>query len=169
MIRRRLVVESPLAGDTVRNFRFLLWCLRALWKQDGTYGLASHLINPWFMNDADSAERKAGIDNPWVWDPAIPHIRFMDLGESYGMKLAKERCDFALPKIPCGDARLSDFCPESWAAFQRGEWPPHTDGFELTRAYELSAADIIQIEADLKNEPGVKVGLPIVVSERIKS
>ncbi len=122
----RVVVESPLAGDVQTNFRFLLWCLRALWLREKIYGIASHLINPWFMDDSDPEERQAGIDNAWCWDfeDTGPHMRFMDLGESSGMKAAKVR-------VPCHDYRLAEYHPESWAAFQRGEWPPHTKGFEL--------------------------------------
>ena len=126
---RRLVVESPLAGDTVRNFRFLLWCLRALWVQDKTYGIASHLINPFFMDDSVPEEREAGINNVWVWSGEAVHVRFMDLGESTGMRLAKQHCDDL--SIPCRDVTLAIYAPECWAAFERGEWPPHTKGFEL--------------------------------------
>ena len=127
----RVVVESPLTGDHVRNFRFLLWCLRAVWVVDKTYGLASHLINPWFMDDGDADERTAGMNNEHVWQPDVPHWLFLDLGMSGGMTAAIKRCEGSEPKIPLQCLHLSTYHLESWAAFERGEWPPRTAGFEI--------------------------------------
>lgn len=124
----RVVIESPLAGDTVRNLRFALWCARACWLKEGVHAIASHTLNPWFMDDEIAAERAAGIDNPWVWCGS-PHWFFVDLGISSGMKFAQERCDHDV--IRSEIKRLEDYAPECWAAFQRGEFPPHTRGFEI--------------------------------------
>ncbi len=130
---KRVVIESPLNGPTpeaiARNFRFLLWCCRAVWLREGLHPIASHLICPWFMNDAVGPEREAGIDNAWVWGEDAPHRFFMDLGFSHGMELADARCAGAgISRMPFW---LRTYAPECWAAFERGEWPPHTKGFEL--------------------------------------
>lgn len=125
----RAVIESPLAGDFQRNFRFALWCARALWKTGRVQAIASHMINPWFMDDKRPAEREAGIDNEWVWGRDVRHYFFLDLGESRGMALARKRC--AHDGIPASDLCLEEYDPACWAAFQRGEWPPHTPGFEV--------------------------------------
>lgn len=122
------VIESPLSGDHVRNFRFLLWCCRALWLVDGIHAVASHMLNPWFMDDTKPDERKAGMNNPWCWG-GEQHFVFTDLGESSGMCAAMDRCDEKT--IPYLELSLADYAPDCWAAFQRSEWPPHTPGFEI--------------------------------------
>lgn len=126
---KKIVIESPLSGDFQKNFRYLLWCCRAVWLKDRAYALASHMINPWFMDDLDPAERESGIDNPWVWDPRDEHWFFLDLGLSFGMQKAWERIG------PYGNMRkqlsLATYNPEAWEKFEAGEWPPHTPGFEL--------------------------------------
>ena len=128
---KRVVIESPLAGDTVRNLRFLLWCCRAVWRKTGHHAIGSHLLSPWFMDDADQDERAAGIANPWVWDRNVPHWFFLDLGVSGGMRAAEKRCDES--GVPNTKAWLQHFDPEAFDAFCRGEWPPHTRGFEIAR------------------------------------
>lgn len=128
----RVVIESPLSGDFVRNFRYLLWCCRAVWLREKAHSIASHMLNPWFMDDTNATEREAGIENPWVWSKDIPHIFFTDLGLSSGMMTAHKVCT-ANGITPLLET-LRDFHPESWEAFSRGDWPPHTPGFELKRA-----------------------------------
>lgn len=125
----KTVIESPLAGDTIRNLRYALWCCRAVWLHDGAHALASHLLNPWYMDDSDPSERQAGIDNPWVWDADVPHCFFIDLGMTGGMRAAEARC--GAERIPTRTMRLETYAPECWGAFARGEWPPHTKGFEV--------------------------------------
>lgn len=127
----RVVIESPLAGDFQRNYRFLLWCCRAVWLREGLHGIGSHLLCPWFMDDTEQSERQAGIDNAWVWG-GEPHLMFIDLGVSRGMGLAQTRC--VERSIPCKPLFLSEYSPASWSAFERGEWPPHTPGFEVAGA-----------------------------------
>lgn len=127
----RIVIESPLSGDFRKNYRFLLWCCRAAWLTDRVHAVGSHMLNPWFMDDTDAAEREAGIANPWVWQPDVPHWFFTDLGTSRGMGLAHMRCN--KERIAVRYETLEDYAPECWAAFQRGEWPSHTPGFEVAR------------------------------------
>lgn len=125
---RRVIIESPLAGDFGENFRYLLWCCRAVYKRLGKQPIASHLVCPWFMDDRDPDERRDGIDSPWVWDSSAPHYVFDDLGMSNGMQRALERCkarDIEHQKL-----QLAAFAIE-WAGFMAGNWPPHTPGFEL--------------------------------------
>lgn len=130
----RVVIESPLAGDWQNNFRYALWCARAVWLRYGHSAIASHLINPWYMDDTVLRERQAGIDNEWVWgDKEAPHWFFTDLGMSRGMVLALDRCEangYGRRK----DLRLVDVNVSCWEAFQAGHWPPHTPGFILAGA-----------------------------------
>ena len=129
----KLVIESPLSAPNVegflRNYRYLLWCCRALWLYGRHHAIASHMLNPWYMDDANAEERAAGIDNAWVWDPTVTHVFFEDLGVSGGMRAARQRCMREL--VPYTSVLLANYSPECWAAFQRGEWPPHTLGFQL--------------------------------------
>jgi len=126
----RVVIESPLAGDFKENYRFLLWCCRAVWLRDGHHAIASHLISPWFMDDTNAEERAAGIDNEWAWSRDVPHWFFMDRGGSRGMKLAMGRC-FS-EGIAASTVLLQRYCPECFAAYDRGEWPPHTPAFKVS-------------------------------------
>ena len=125
----RVVIESPLAGDFALNFRFLLWCCRAVWIKEGAYAIASHLICPWFFDDTNEIERAIGMQNEWVWGSKTGHVAFLDLGESEGMKAALKRC--AASGIWCDKRLLREYAPSCWAAFERGEWPPATPGFKL--------------------------------------
>lgn len=127
----RVVIESPLKAATpegiCENLRYLLWCCRAVYLA-GHEPIASHLICPWFMDDSDPKERGDGIEWSWMW-LGDAHLFFVDLGESSGMGKAGSRCRYE--RIPCHVRRLMDYNPGCWAAFQRGEWPPHTAGFEV--------------------------------------
>jgi hypothetical protein len=123
----KIVIESPLAGDFVDNFRFALWCCRAVWLIDGHHAIASHIINPWFMDDHIPDERAAGINNLWVWEPGVQHWFFIDKGMSRGMTLGQER----LSKDQVKTLTLKVYAPEIFEKYSKGEWPPHTAGFEL--------------------------------------
>lgn len=129
----RVVIESPLSAPDAKgfqdNYRYLLWCCRATWLVDKNHAIASHMINPWFMVDHDPFERQAGIGNLWVWERGVLHVFFTDLGWSRGMALAREHC--AKETLAISTLFLREYHPESWAAFERGEWPPHMPGFVL--------------------------------------
>lgn len=125
----RYVIESPLAGDFVRNFRFLLWCCRAVWKEARAYAIGSHMICPWYMDDTTEHERQFGINNDWVWGRDVPHLFFTDLDFSGDMRKAEARCK--REGIPQQELQLVDYSLECWKAFERGDWPPHTPGFEI--------------------------------------
>lgn len=129
-ISKKIVIESPLSGDTPEdfqeNFRYLLWCCRAAYLE-GYQAIASHLVCPWFMNDRNPEERLAGIAWPWMWQ-GDPHFFYDDRGMSSGMNLAWARCKrdhIAFTK------RSLKTHPELWDAYRRGEWPPGTEGFKL--------------------------------------
>lgn len=128
----RGIVESPLAGDTVNNLRFALWCCRYLWTDRDTEAIASHMLCPWFMDDSIPAERKAGINWPWCWDRDTKHWFFDDLGWSNGMKAARDRCvDDGIPWVVTSLAGTV-----AGDAFYAGDWPPHTQGFQIATASE---------------------------------
>jgi hypothetical protein len=125
--RQRIVVESPLLGDSKENLRYLLWCCRAAYLA-GYAPIASHLVCPWFMNDQDAKERADGFDCPWMWTGSR-HLFFVDLGMSDGMSKAKERCK--ADGLKYDFIGLAAISPNCWAAYQRGGWPPATEGFQV--------------------------------------
>lgn len=125
----RAIVESPLAGDTVKNLRYALWCCRYLWETRGIHAIASHMICPWFMDDSIHSERDDGIDWEWVWEPSVTHWFFEDLGWSNGMSMALMKCNEI--GILTNKVTINTRDGGSWPAFCRGEWPPHTAGFEI--------------------------------------
>lgn len=126
----KVIIESPLGAKTKEgfkeNFRYLLWCCRAEYLI-GNEAIASHLICPWFMNDHYEKERMDGINWSWVWGHD-PHVFYTDNGISTGMRLGKEK--LKKDNIDFIERSLKDR-PDCWFAYENGEWPPHTEGFQL--------------------------------------
>lgn len=92
---RRVIVESPYAGDVERNVAYaraaIADCIRR-----GEAPIASHLLftQPGILNDADPEERQRGIDAGHAWLSVADGVVFyVDLGWSSGMKAARDRCD----------------------------------------------------------------------------
>jgi hypothetical protein len=129
MERQRVVLESPLKGNFAVNRLYATWCCRHL-HELGYSPLASHRLAPWFLDDRREDERAAGMSMPWFWDPEVPHFFFIELGLSSGMIAAKGRC--LELQIPISEGH--QLPPEYWEAFQKGEQPPHTPGFEILQA-----------------------------------
>lgn len=84
---RRVILESPLAGDVRRNTRYARAAMRDSLKR-GEAPFASHLLyaQPGILNDLLPGERKLGIDAGLVWgDIAEATVVYNDLGISEGM------------------------------------------------------------------------------------
>jgi hypothetical protein len=62
-----------------------------------------------------------------MWDEHgdTPHHFWLDLGESSGMTAGMNRLGQWQVRS------LAAVRPDLWEAFQRGEWPTHTPGFEV--------------------------------------
>lgn len=90
---RRVVLESPYAGDTDRNIsyarRAILDCISR-----GESPIASHLLFPTFiLDDNVAASRRMGIDLGLAWHHACDAVVFYaDLGFSPGMDGARTHC-----------------------------------------------------------------------------
>lgn len=85
---RCVVLESPYAGDTSRNVRYALQCMRyALAKGEAPY--LSHLLYPHVLNDNVAEERELGLCASNAW---LAHCDYVvlccDLGISGGMQRA---------------------------------------------------------------------------------
>lgn len=89
---RRVIIESPYAGDVAGNVKYARECLRDSLAR-GEAPLASHLLytQPGVLDDTVPAEREAGIAAGHAW---IKHadavVVYCDLGISLGMVAGRD-------------------------------------------------------------------------------
>jgi len=120
---KRIVIESPLGGDFKRNKRYALWCAYHCYTR-GEAAYASHLIYPQFLDDQNEEHREFGITAGYAWAVSGDLFAFyVDLGLSPGMLRAKERWKDQ-------DTEERHLPTEMWEAFERGELPNFTKGFD---------------------------------------
>lgn len=89
---KRVVVESPFAGDVVENIRYAKKCIKDCLAR-GEAPIASHLLftQPGILCDALPDERKAGIEAGLAWHAVADLVVFyIDRGVSPGMVEAVE-------------------------------------------------------------------------------
>ena len=88
---RRVIIESPFAGDVELNREYaILAAIDCLKKGEAPY--ASHLFFTQFLDDLDPDERTLGIEAGLEWGKvAEGTVVYQDLGISKGMKLGIER------------------------------------------------------------------------------
>ena len=85
---KRVIIESPYAGDVERNTAYARACLLDSLKR-GEAPIASHLLHTQVLEDTDPDDRRLGIDAGLAWYDAAHSIVFcVDLGMSAGMKMA---------------------------------------------------------------------------------
>jgi hypothetical protein len=88
---KRVIIESPYAGDLERNKRYLEWAIHDSLKR-GEAPFASHAIYPGALDDDKPEERTWGINAGFAWwDAAEVIIFYADFGFSPGMKKAMNR------------------------------------------------------------------------------
>ena len=88
---RRVIIESPFAGDTERNLGYARACLRDCLLR-GEAPLASHLLYPQALDDDIAHERSLGMAAGWVWFAAAEAmVVYTDFGISEGMRRGIER------------------------------------------------------------------------------
>lgn len=84
---RRVIIESPYAGDVERNERYARAAMKdCLYRGEAPY--ASHLLytQPGVLDDTDPDQRALGIDAGLEWgDVADAVVVYTDLGVSVGM------------------------------------------------------------------------------------
>jgi hypothetical protein len=89
---RRVIIESPFAGDVKRNLRYLRACMRDCLLR-GEAPFASHALytQPGVLDDDRPEDRTLGINAGFVWrDSADCTLFYTDLGVSRGMELGIE-------------------------------------------------------------------------------
>jgi hypothetical protein len=85
---RKVILESPFAGNVNKNIRYARACVRDC-VQKGDAPIASHLLytQPGILNDDIPEERQLGIDSGLAWGTeAEATVLYVDLGVSNGMK-----------------------------------------------------------------------------------
>jgi len=84
---RRVILESPYAGNVERNVRYARACLRdSLLREEAP--IASHLLytQPGVLNDEIPEERRQGIEAGLAWRTvAEASVVYVDLGITPGM------------------------------------------------------------------------------------
>jgi hypothetical protein len=84
---RRVVIESPYAGDIARNEEYARICMRDCLDR-GEAPFASHLLYTQVYDDADVEQRNTGIAAGFAWGAlADACVVYADLGISPGMQL----------------------------------------------------------------------------------
>jgi len=83
---RRVIVESPYAGDVARNMEYANDALRNCLTR-GEAPFASHVLYTTALDDSDPSERLLGIIAGLAWAAtADATVVYMDLGISEGMR-----------------------------------------------------------------------------------
>jgi hypothetical protein len=85
---KRVILESPFAGDVEENIAYARECLRDSLLR-GEAPIASHLLytQPGVLDDNVPAERTHGIDAGLAWGAvAEATVVYVDLGVSRGMQ-----------------------------------------------------------------------------------
>jgi len=89
---KKVILESPYAGDIQRNIQYARMCVRDSLKK-GEAPIASHLLftQEGILDDEIPEERQLGIDAGLAWKcVAEKHVFYIDYGYSLGMKYALE-------------------------------------------------------------------------------
>ncbi len=92
---KRVILESPYAGDLGRNIKYARACLRDSIHR-GEAPLASHLLytQEGVLDDGDPEERKLGIEAGLAWGPvAEATVCYIDLGITPGMEQGVARAE----------------------------------------------------------------------------
>lgn len=106
---KRVIVESPFAGDVEANLDYLNRCLLDCLLR-GEAPFASHAIYPKVLDDGDPEQRRLGIAAGFAWhDVAQVVAVYTDRGISDGMKLGIENAKKL--RIPVVHRKLPDYNP----------------------------------------------------------
>jgi hypothetical protein len=84
---RRVIIESPYAGDTERNIEYAKRCVLDSLSR-GEAPIASHLLfpQPGVLLDDDPAQRAQGVAAGHAWIPVAHLVAvYIDQGISHGM------------------------------------------------------------------------------------
>jgi hypothetical protein len=92
---RRVIIESPYAGDVALNLAYLRACMADCLRR-GEAPFASHALytQSGVLDDADPAARALGIKAGFAWHAVADlSVVYEDLGISRGMRLGIEAAE----------------------------------------------------------------------------
>lgn len=92
---KRVIIESPYAGDVARNVAYARAAVRDSVLLRGEAPICSHLLftQPGILADSVENERRLGIAAGLAWQKRCELVVFyVDLGWSKGMETARELC-----------------------------------------------------------------------------
>lgn len=89
---KRVIVESPFAGDVETNLRYLRACMRdCLLRGEAPFASHGLYTQPGVLDDAVPEEREHGIQAGFAWrDAAELTVVYVDRGYSSGMRYGIE-------------------------------------------------------------------------------
>lgn len=90
---RRVIIESPYAGDVERNVKYARSCVMDSLLR-GESPIASHLLytQDGMLDDEIPEQRRMGIGAGLTWlDVADLHVFYIDFGVSEGMREAAKK------------------------------------------------------------------------------
>lgn len=110
----RVMVESPLAGDYIRNIEYARLASRHSLMMNGESPMAFHLIYGKSLRDKDETEREIGIKRSFNWHSyAEKKVFYLDRGLSNGMIMgyldAKEKGISTEFRIISNNIQMKDF------------------------------------------------------------
>lgn len=86
MLPKRVIIETPYAGDVNANMQYLADCMRDSILNHDEAPFSSHRLYTKALDDNKPDERKLGIDLAHAWlDVADGVIVYLDRGISSGM------------------------------------------------------------------------------------
>lgn len=92
---KRVLIESPFAGDCAANLEYLRRCIMDCIHR-GEAPFASHGFYTQFLNDDVPAERALGMEAGWAWGTVAQLVAvYADRGVSVGMELGIDRAQAA--------------------------------------------------------------------------
>ena len=112
---KRVIIESPYAGDVGLNLRYLRACMKDCLSRDEA-PFASHGLytQEGVLNDDDATERRKGCEAGFTWrEQADLTVVYIDLGISRGMSLGIE--DAKVKGLP-----VEYRCLHAWATIAEG-------------------------------------------------
>ena len=124
---KRVIIESPYAGNIPMNEIYGELCMRDCLVNYGETPYASHLLytRKYVLRDHVPAERKLGIEAGFDWRKVAEQSNFyVDLGTTDGMKLGMNDClekeeSFQIRKLP--DDLWQEFV---YLCKEEGMYPP---------------------------------------------
>ena len=90
---KRVIIESPFAGDIDLNIRYARRCLLDSLKRNEA-PIASHLLHTQVLDDEIPGQRTMGVNAGFAWYGSDVLVTFyVDLGMSQGMNDALAKCE----------------------------------------------------------------------------